>query len=192
MTTKDHKEFRTKAKKERAKSKATTKGLNREDRYFKSVLINKDKEVEAIFTQKVVMGTNSETGKEIVRHMPISVDCPYAANKDLIAAMKATTRHALNLAGFDEASIQDTTVTKLEVTGEVENHNARAILHLTKELPWSNKPLKIKVPQVMLFDQITYKKTAELVKAIELVIEEVWNYAAGKNDMKEQLSIFND
>jgi hypothetical protein len=198
MTPEETKEWRKREKELDVKKKQTKKavkvsGLNQEHRFFKSIEIKNDGKVKIIMIEKVMMGVNAETGKEIWHSIPFNVGpIPYEAHKDLKKALKDLTSHALTLYGFPEASIKDTTVSGVQVAGEVENHNARVLLTIEKEVHWSNKPIRTKLPQLPLFDTIVYDKTDKLVELLKILIKEVWLYIGGKHEHKEQLSIFND
>lgn len=198
MTPEETKQWRKREKEKDVKKKQLAKrlkvnGVNQENRYFKSITIKENDEVELIMNEKVFMGVNNETGKEIWKSIPISVGpIPYGANKDLKKAMKDLTTHALALYGFPDASIKDTTISSVSVSGEIENHTGRVLMTISKEVPWSKKPIKTKLPQIPLFDQIIYEKTEKLIELLQALIKEIWLYIGGKHEWKEQLSIFND
>lgn len=134
MTPEETKQWRKREKEKDVKKKQLAKRLkvnsvNQENRYFKSITIKENDEVELIMNEKVFMGVNNETGKEIWKSIPISVGpIPYGANKDLKKAMKDLTTHALALYGFPDASIKDTTISSVSVSGEIENHTGRVLM----------------------------------------------------------------
>lgn len=198
MTPEEKTEWREKEKKRNDELKKTkknlqVKGVNQEQRFFKGIEITNKGEVIINMSEKVMMGTNNETGKEIWRSIPYSVGpIPYAPHKDLKKAMKDLTTHALALYGFPDASIKDTTVSGVQVSGEIENRNARVLLTISRDLDWSKKPVKTKLPQLTLFDQILYDKNPKLIELLEVLVKEVWLYIGGKHEHKEHLSLFND
>lgn len=60
-------------KKKQLAKRLKVNGINQENRYFKSITIKENDEVELIMNEKVFMGVNNETGKEIWKSIPISV-----------------------------------------------------------------------------------------------------------------------
>lgn len=200
MSDTDKATFKESGKKKNAASKKDSKvkrkisagSLNRENRFLKEVVVHDQEGATIVFSEKVLIGSNQETGADIYNSNIFTIECPYRVNKDLQKAMKDLTKHALTLAGFGEASIKDTTVVGVKIAGEIENKNARAVFTIHKDLQRTTKPQVIKVPQTTLFDQVDYEKAGELVDLLEVVIDEVWMYIGGKHEWKEQLSIFND
>lgn len=198
ITPEEAKQRKAEAKEKNKALKSTAsllkvKGMNQENRFFKGIEITNKGEVVINMTQKVQMGVNQETGKEIWRSIPVMVGpIPYAPHKDLKKAMKDLAYHALSLYGLDDPSIKDTTVSSVQVSGELENRNARVLLTISKDLHWTKKPTKTKLPQLPLFDQILYEKNDKLVELLLVLVKEVWEYIGGKHEWKEQLPIFND
>lgn len=171
-------------------TKAPAPVVNTENRYFKLIEIHPiTLNVKITAAQKMQTGFDKENERETYCEVPYSVPAPFQANKDLIAAMHKLTKHGITL--MEEDSVKGYKVNGIKMTGSIEERNATLVLHMRKEVAWSDKPATIKTPPFSIFTEGGIP-TEDLLKDLKHLFKEAWAYTNGKNAMKAQLALFND
>ena len=77
-------------------------------------------------------------------------------------------------------------VTGIDIKGDMELHQSRVVMTLTKQVPRTGKEITFKTPQVTMFpekdDPKRYHDAETLTKLIEAACEEATEYLNGKYD----------
>lgn len=144
------------------------------------VSIDHKERVHIIVGETVMISTEEEgaPAKEVFNQFPVL--CQYKPHKDFMDALLSCRKYGLELIEMETESRTQFTVLSLKIKGNMAMQNARVEFTLSKYVKRSGKTLKLPCGEVTMYGD-DYKKTAEMTKAVEKVLDEASKYMGGKN-----------